>query len=802
MFQLRRIALFVLGILPVLVMGQFSIKGKLTDMKTNEPLAGGKLFIENTYKVTASDSKGNFELKNIKKGKWKLMASYMGYESEEKEIIISDSDYEINIMMIPDAVLGEEVIISATRAEDKTPMTFENIPKKDIMQLNMGQDIPMLIENTASVTTSTDAGTGVGYTYLRIRGVDATRINVTVNGIPFNDPESHEVYWVDMPDFASSIENLQIQRGVGASTNGSAAFGASINLQTTTIKPNAYGEYAGSFGSYNTLKNTVSFGTGLIDNKFEFDGRFSKISSDGYIDRASSDLKSFFISGGYYGKSSFVKFNVYSGKEKTYQAWSGVPKLYLDSARTYNPYTYKNQVDDFQQDHYELFYSNEFSRKLNLNVALFDIRGKGYYENFEQKKDPYIFADPDTLFADYGLKDVIFGIDTIRSSNFVNRKWLDNNFCGVNLSLNYDNLKKLKINFGASWNQYDGKHFGKIIWAEYASNGSNDRNWYDNKGTKIESSAFAKANYQATEKLSFYGDLQYRNINYKIAGIHDNLLDISQTHNFNFINPKAGLFYDFDDKNNLYLSFAVANREPNRSNYEDATAGQQPKAERLYDYEMGYTFKNTNFRANVNLYFMDYKDQLVLTGKINNVGAPVMTNVPLSQRKGVEIVLAANLTDRITMNGNITLSKNEISNFTEFIDDWDNGGQKQNFIGTTDISFSPSVIGSYSFTFKILKNLHLTYIMKFVGKQYADNTSNNDRSIDPYAVDNVLLKYTFKTKYIKEIGLSFLVNNIFSEKYETNAWYYSYYFNGVRNEMNGYFPQAPVNVMGGVTFKF
>ena len=801
------VLMYSMVILPTIAFGQVSISGKMYDKSTSESLQGGKIIIRNSFKSTATDEKGNYLIKYLKKGRITLTASYMGYEKLVKEMNVT-KDTTVNFEMESSPLLGQEVIVSGLKAEDKTPMTFENISKKDIQEKNAGQDIPMLIENTPSVTVATDAGTGVGYTYLRIRGTDATRINVTVNGVPFNDPESHEVYWVDIPDLASSVENLQIQRGVGTSTNGTAAFGASLNLQTTTLKPDPYAEYDGSVGSYKTLKNTLSFGSGLIDNKFEFDGRFSKISSDGYIDRAFSDIKSFYISAGYYGKKSFFKLNIFSGVEKTYQAWDGVPKDSLKTNRTYNPFTYSNQTDNYQQDHYQLFYSNELSQKLNLTVTLFNIRGKGYYENYENQNDPYEYASPHTsLQKDFGLNDVKLKDTTITNTNNINQQWLNNNFFGTNINLNYNDHKKLKINYGFSWDKYNDTHTGKIIWAQYASNSFIDQNYYDYVYDRTEASTFVKANYQATDKLNLYGDLQLRTVNIKLNGtMQSNLKDTSQAHNYTFLNPKTGAFYDFDDKNNAYVSFAISNREPNGSNFEDAKPKEAPVPERLYDLEAGYSYKNNNFHGGINFYYMYYNDQLVLTGQINYVGSPIMTNVPKSYREGIELVFGANIIRNLKWEANLTLSRNKIENFTEYVDmydaDWNPIGQKVNNLGTTDIAFSPTVIGSNRFTYRILKGLDISLISKYVGKQYADNTSNNDRSLDRYFINNGLLTYTFKTKYIKEVGLNLLVNNLFSYKYSSNAWVYSYYLDGTRSVQDGYFPQAPVNFLAGISLKW
>lgn len=806
----------LLAIWPIAVFSQFSISGKITDRQTGESLAGAHVIVGDSYKSTISSSAGNFRITNLGAGELMLSVTYIGYQDVIKEIDLS-KDMVLNIAMEPKAYLGDEVIITAVRAGEKSPTTYENVSREEIAEVNFGQDLPYLIETTPSTVVSSDAGAGIGYTGIRIRGTDITRINVTVNGIPLNDPESQGVFWVNMPDFATSVENIQIQRGVGTSTNGAAAFGASINIKTLSLQPDPYAEVSSMAGSFNTFKNNVSFGTGLINGKWSFDGRLSKITSDGYIDRATSDLKSFYFSGGWHGEKTMVKAVLYSGREKTYQAWWGVPKVRLENdmegmqryydhwlfsedeyehmlnsdSRTYNYYTYKNETDNYQQDHYQLHLSHQFNKSLYMNMSAFYVYGRGYYEQMKKDDD----------FSDYGLPPVYVGNDTITSTNLVRQKWLDNDYYGYNFSLNY---KKNKLNgtFGASWDNYDGRHFGKIIWAEFASNMAKDYEWYHNTGIKNNYSIFGKMNFQATEKLNVYADIQYRGVNYKINGLHDDMRDISQKHNFHFFNPKAGVYYDLNDNSSMYFSYAISNREPNRSNYRDADEGHQPVPERLYDYELGYNMSTRKYGLEANVFYMDYKDQLVMTGEISDVGAAIMTNVPGSYRAGIELIAGVQLFDKLKWDVNATYSQNKIKNFTEYVDNWDEGGQVKKDLGETDLAFSPDIIAGSRLAFKPVKGLDINLISKYVGRQYIDNTSNTDRSLDPYFVNNLVINYHFKTKYIKEVGIHFMVNNIFNEEYETFAWVYRYYLGGEYWNMDGYFPQAGTNFLGGITLKF
>jgi len=704
------------------------------------------------------------------------------------------------------AILGEEVNIIATRAQDKTPTTYSMMNHVDIEKNNLGQDLPFIIENTPSVVVTSDAGTGIGYTGINIRGTDLTRINVTLNGIPVNDAESQGVWFVDLPDLASSAGNIQIQRGVGTSTNGAGAFGASINIQTIPFEQDPYGEINSSAGSFNSFKNTIRFGTGLMDDKFEFDGRISRITSDGYIDRAFSKLTSFSLSGGYYGKKTTLKVIVLSGTEKTYQAWGGVPKDSLATNRTYNPEGgyidnngkiayYNNQTDNYTQTNCQLLFSQEINSSLNLNVALHYTKGSGYYESYDTAQS----------FSAYNLNNVIIGGTTITKTNLIDQKWLDNDFYGFTFSGNYHRKDKLKITLGGALNQYYGKHYGKVIWAQYASNGDNDRDWYSGIGLKNDFNCYVKATYTVFKNFNVFTDLQDRNIYYKINGTLEDLRTLDQVHTFNFFNPKAGIFSTLSNKQDVYLSFGVGNHEPSSDDYYVSEPGNIPEHETMDDWELGYDLKLSNFRAGVNLYYMNYFNQLVLTGKINSVGEAIMTNVPHSYRAGIEITAGANIFRWLKWDATSTLSTNTIRDFTEYTDVYDASGnltgQISQYLGKTDISFSPGIIFQDNLTFIPVKNLSLTLTSRYIGKQFIDNTSNNDRVLNDYLVNNVMAGYTIRTKWIKEIGFSLAVNNIFSSKYETNAWIYPYYMGGKFYETDGYFPQALINFLFGITLK-
>lgn len=716
----------------------------------------------------------------------------------------------------------EEFVVLSTRVKKNAPVAFENVSKEEIEKNNQGVDLPILLDQQTSVVTTTDAGAGVGYTGIRVRGSDASRINVTVNGIPINDSESQGTFWVNMPDLASSTNDIQIQRGVGTSTNGAGAFGASINVNTLQSNPDAYGVISNSFGSFNTMRNSVQFGTGLINNKFVFDGRLSNIQSDGYIDRASSDLKSYYLSGAYVGEKSMLKAVTFAGHEKTYQAWYGVPSSYLDTNRTYNPYDYENEVDDYRQTHYQLHYVYDANQNFKLNAALHYTRGLGFFEQYKGIGHNAVinYWSKENL-SDYGLDDVITpGGDTISETDLIRRRWLDNHFYGVVMSAEYK-TEKMNLLLGGGANQYLGDHYGEIIWAEYASNGEKGHRYYENDASKNDINVYAKVNYNITEKISLMADLQARMIAYTFFGFDNELNNVDQTVNLTFLNPKAGLNYKINKNQNAYGYFGIGNKEPNRNDYTNSTPNSRPQPEQMMDIEAGCRLKYDKFFANLNLYAMEYKNQLIVTGELNDVGAAIRQNVPVSYRRGIELNGGIQLHKRIDWSLNATFSTNKIEQFNEYIDDWDTGEQILVIHENTDIAFSPGIIAGSQLSFKPIlsdkSELEVAFITKYVGEQYIDNTQSEYAKLDDYLVNDARIQYKIKTKSIKEITLSAWARNIFNEQYVSNAWNYRFQSSGGsygdiyevpegegtnRYSLTGLFPQAGTNFFLGLTLKF
>lgn len=786
--------IFVFGMVvcAVAAFAQVTIKGKVSSKDDQSPLPNATVVIEGLLKSVMTDLEGSYKLKNLKPGTYIIKVSFIGFKSERKEINVN-TDEELNISLEPSEVLTDEVIVSALRVGDKTPVAFTTIEKEELVKKNLGQDLPYLLNTTPSTVVSSDAGNGVGYTGVKIRGTDPTRINVTVNGIPLNDAESQGVFWVNMPDFASSVNSIQIQRGAGTSTNGAGAFGASINVQTTTLNREAYAEIANSFGSFNTLKNTVNIGSGLINNKFNFEGRLSRISSDGYINPGWSDLKSYYLCGTYYGKKSSLKLTTFGGKEKTYQAWYGLRDTMLTINRRANLFSYSDQTDNYWQDHYQLHYNYEITKNISFNGALHYTKGKGYYEEYREEDD----------LTFYNIRPVIMGADTITTSDLIRRRWLDNDFYGAVWSLNYNsNNKKLNVIWGGGYNQYIGAHFGEVIWARYAS-GSNIRHkYYRDSAFKNDMNTYLKANYQVTNKLNIYGDFQYRNIAYTFTGYDRNLNNVEQAVNLNFINPKAGLTYFINDNQQAYASFAVANKEPNRDDYTNSSPTSRPKPENMQDIEAGYKFNSNKFAFGLNAYYMNYKNQLVLTGQINDVGAYGRTNIAESYRRGVEVEAGVLFHKMLRWSGNVTLSQNKVKNYIEYFDNYDTWGQDSVIYSLTDIAFSPSLIASSIITFTPLKNLDVNFISKYVGKQYLDNTSNNNRVINPFFVNDIRIDYKISTSLFKEIRVGLLAANVLNELYENNGYTYSYVWGGAKTTENFYYPQAGRNFMVSLAVRF
>ena len=671
----------------------------------------------------------------------------------------------------------DEVLVSAIRVNSKTPVSFSNLSKKEIQNRNLGQDIPILMNYMPSVVTTSDAGNGVGYTGIRVRGSDATRVNVTINGIPYNDSESHGTFWVNMPDFASSLQSVQLQRGVGTSTNGSGAFGASLNMLTDSYSEKASGEISNSFGSFNTRKHTVKFSTGLLNDHFEIAGRVSTLNSDGYIDRASSDLKSYFLQGTYVGTTTLIKALAFGGNEKTYQSWNGIDGETMLTNRTFNSagiFTdeagqtrfYDNETDNYQQDHYQLHWNEKLAANWNTNLAFHYTKGKGYYENYKEDGD----------FSSYGLTPIAINGTSINMTDLIRQKWLDNDFYGTTFSANYQS-NKLDFIFGGSYNKYEGNHFGKVIWARYTGPSELGDRYYEDRATKTDGTAFAKANYQVNDQWSLFGDLQIRNVNYKANSDETGVVNDT----FSFFNPKAGLNYTVNSKNNVYFSYARANREPNRTDYE----GGNVKPEKLNDFELGWRYLSDKVQLNTNFYYMAYQDQLILTGTLDDVGNPIRSNSEKSYRLGVEMDAAIVLSSTFSLRPNLTLSRNK---------NIDLAVSGQNY-GTKDISYSPSVIAGNNFIYKPTEGLQIIWLQKYVGQQYMNNIESPEAKLADYFINDLNVTYEIKPKSVfKSIVFKGLVNNIFDKKYISNGYMWDIY--------PYYYPQAGTNLLAGITLLF
>ncbi|MEP5255779.1 MAG: TonB-dependent receptor [Winogradskyella arenosi] len=695
----------------------------------------------------------------------------------------------------------DEVLVKAVRVDAKSPITHSNVSKEDLAKRNLGQDIPVLLNFLPSVVTTTDAGAGVGYTGIRVRGISSQSTNVTINGIPYNDAESLGTFWVNLGDIASSTESLQLQRGVGTSTNGSGAFGASINVLTDAISKTSSGEISNSFGSYNTRKHTVKFSTGLMNDHIEIAGRLSNIVSDGYIDRASSDLKSYFLQGSYVDDNTLIKAIAFGGQEVTYQAWNGLEDLYtLRNDRTYNTageyednngdiQFYDNEVDNYSQDHYQLHWNQRYNNLWSTTIGLNYTKGSGYFEQYKADED----------FSDYGLEPLDFNGEIVDETDLIRRRWLDNDFYVINANANYK-TDDINFIFGGSFSHYDGDHFGEIIWAEYASQTEIRDRYYDGNSLKNDLSLFTKANYKLNESISLYGDLQVRNITYKTTGTTSDLVEFAIDKDFTFFNPKAGITYELNQDNDLYFSYARANREPNRTDFE---SNENIEAEQLNDFELGWRHKKNNFSFNANVYYMAYNEQLVLSGQLDDVGNPIRTNSGKSYRLGLELEAIIPVIPILTLQPNLTLSTNKNK---ETIIPFD--GELQN-LGETDISFSPSIVAANAIVVQPIKNFQIAVLSKFVGEQYMSNTEARSSKLDSYFINDLNFNYSIKTNTIfKEIVLSGLVNNVFNEKYISNGYYYTY--DDTWSEANvtttiegaGFYPQATRNFLLGATLKF
>ncbi|NQW76998.1 MAG: TonB-dependent receptor [Cytophagales bacterium] len=791
--------LMTLFILFVSVQSIFAqkMRGQVLDQESKLPLWGASVSYVGSPNGTITDANGYFSIRLLSQ-KNTLKISFVGYEPVE---MLAEKANRVELKR--SSFLQDEVTVKALRADENSAMAFSNVSAAELGKNNLGQDMPNLLNFTPSVVTTSDAGAGIGYTGIRIRGSDATRVNVTINGIPVNDSESQGTYWVNMPDFASSVNSVQIQRGVGTSTNGAGAFGGSVNMQTNHFEEKSYAEINTSGGSFGTLKTTLKLGSGLLGGKFTVDGRLSRIVSDGYIDRASSNLQSAYLSAAYFGKKSFVRVNYFLGKEKTFQSWYGTPESrvsgsktemqayiernylsnaeaenLLKSGRTYNYYTYANQTDNYAQDHVQLLTNHRISAAWNLDLNAHYTYGRGYYEEFK----------PEAALENYGINSKI-------STDLVRQKWLDNDFYGSTFSLQYEGSTKIKFNFGGAWNRYVGRHYGLILEGKFLPVSYKGYEWYRSRSQKTDLNFYAKANLVLADRWNAYLDLQYRTVGHTMLGTADKFLTLANQNSYQFFNPKAGLTHQISDESKIYSSISMGSREPSRQDFVD-NPNSAPRPEYLQDYELGYQRAGKKYALQLNGYFMKYKDQLVLTGALNNVGEAIRTNATDSYRLGLEASLNYQILPYLLWSGNVTLSQNKIQNFNEKLTDYENYTEKIIPHGTTDIAYSPNVIAGNTITYKI-GAFEGALLSKYVGKQYLDNTSTEKRSLAAYVTQDLRFSYVFST----HISATLLLNNVLNSMYSSNGYTYSYLYAGELTTENFQYPQAGFNFLLGLNIR-
>ncbi len=779
----------------------------------NIPLNAANIWIPEIDNGISTDSTGSFTIEVPGSGSYTISVSYLGYRKQMVTFEVPPvSPFTLNPIILEGNPYQMDLLtVKAVRASDNTPMTFTTLQKKDLEKNNLGQDVPYQLKWTPSTVVTSDAGTGIGYTGIRIRGTDPTRTNVTINGIPLNDAESQGVFWVNLPDFISSANSIQVQRGVGTSTFGTGAFGATINLSTPAPQTVPYTDINATFGSFNTFKRNIQFGSGLINNHFSIEGRLSRITSDGFIDRASADLDAYFLSANYQGKNNTLRFITFSGHEVTYQSWFGTDPSLLDdptgrrsniagTEKEGDPY--ENQVDDYTQTHYQLHFQQKLNAFWNSSIAGYYVKGQGFFEE-------YVANQP---LAFYNLPDLEIGNETISSSDLVRRRWLDNDLLGVNLGLEFQSPNHpLQLSLNAGYSNYQGNHFGEVIWAAFFTDVTQlDNRYYDEDAEKEDINLFGKLNYQLTSKLNTFIDLQYRWVNYELLGFDGNGNKIPQTDVHHFFNPKLGLFYKATSRLNMFASYSIANREPNRSDYLGRTVNDPPNPERLFDLELGLNYSWKKALVGINVYHMKYKDQLALNGEINQDGEFTRINIPDSYRLGIELNGAFEWSN-FSVNGNLTLSENRIKAFQEEIDNFDPAFNEIDPVNiaheNTDLAFSPNVIAGAELSYTLLHNspnhdLNISLLNKYVGQQYIDNTSDAQNVIDAYHYTDLRLVYGVNQILGKRIQLTFLIRNLFDQWYETNAWSYRFAVEGEPLLAQGFYPQAGRNYLVGAKVSF
>jgi iron complex outermembrane recepter protein len=795
---------------------QFNLSGTVTTID-GMPVPYTVINVSGTSLAATADEQGRYSIVGIPAGRAILTTHAVGYRQRTDSIFINGNS-EHGFILLPADMQLEEIVVKATRVDKWSGMAYNNIDKETLQKQNLGQDAPLLLSTLPSVVVNSDAGNGIGYTGLRIRGSDATRINVTINGVPVNDAESQGTFWVNMPDLVSSVDNVQVQRGVGASSNGAGAFGGTINFQTNQLSEKPYAQVITSAGSFDTYRGTVAAGTGLMNQKFTLDARASAITSQGYIDRASSDLRSYYLAAGHYGKKSVLKFVNFRGQERTYQAWNLVPEDSIRAGnRTYNEigkYTdangnlryYKNETDNYDQNNFQLHYIRQVNSKIHFNLTGHYTKGKGYYEQYRESE----------RFSDYQMAEpYLMTQDSIpvQSTDLIRRRWLNNDFAGGVGNLTYARNSKLVVTLGGGYNTYFGRHFGRVIWSQYASDTEMDHTYYSSTANKNDGNVYLKANFRPDKDLNVFVDLQSRTVQYIFPGFNELFNSERQEAAYSFFNPKAGFSYRVNQKYNLYGSIAIGNKEPNRDDFVQSTPQSRPRHENMTDIEFGLKFNSGKFNWSANFYNMLYRDQLVLNGQINDVGAYNRVNVKSSFRRGVELETAFHPSRFVSLNANLALSQNKISSFTQFVDSFytyydASGGEQSGYTQArmeytnVDIAFSPAVVSSAIIAIRPARGLEAALIFKYVSRQFLDNTASLSRSIQPYSTMDLRLNYLVKTKLVPELGVNVAIYNLLNARYETNGYTFGYYTDDVLNTFNYLAPAAPVNFLAGLSFKF
>lgn len=778
--------------------------GSVITFDEGKPVANALIIFDKGNLVTESDSLGNFiiqlpatEIPEVRHIAYECIGVGLNFNVDSLNTKGNDS---IILYMQSKATIFAPIEITALRVDANAPVTYTNISGKTLNQNNFGEDMPFLLDAAPSTVVTSDAGNGIGYTGLRIRGSDATRVNITINGVPYNDAESQQTYWVDLPDFATNVDDIQIQRGVGTSTNGVSSFGGAVNINTNVLNPKPFITLSGNIGSFNLNKKSLAFGTGLINNHWTFEGRYSAIYADGYIDRSYADLNAFFLTGAYTGKKYSSIVNIFSGVEHTFQSWGGVPAEVIDTNRTYNPYTYENQTDNYIQTHYQWHQKFNINSANKLRLTLNYTNGSGYYEQYETAQ----------TFADYGVLPVVIGTDTIVQTDLITQKWLSNYYAG--LFLQYEHLinSRSRLNIGGAAYRYSGDHFGKIIWSQFASTLGDNYEWYRNNSIKNDANIFSQYIYE-NKSISVLGDLQVRAVGYNFDG-YDQYGDVvEQTVNDFFFNPKAGITFLHNNYFQTYVFAGISSKEPNRDDYIESSPLSRPVAEKLYNLEVGERIKKQGWQIMANYYLMYYTNQLVLTGQINDVGAYTRTNIPTSYRTGIELAIGKTFFNLIKWDANFTYSKNIIPTYTAYLDNWDTGEQTEFEFLNTPISFSPEIIAYNNFKFTLFNfstlqwkhhALFVNFTSKYVGKQFIDNTGSDERALDAYLLHDVGLKYSFDGPRVEGIDFNLNFQNIGNLLYESNAWVYSYVYENTPSQLVGYYPQAGVNWNAGLALHF